>query len=254
MGSLNEKIVSGAAILGTMLSEVACPNVVRIMRTAGFEFMIVDCEHGYFDFSQIAALASVGRGFGLPIIVRVPTVERGFIAKVLDMGVDGLLAPMISRPVDAERLVRLAKYPPMGERGLSTTRAHTNYNPPGLDEYVKLANANIVIMVQIETLEAVANAGGIAAIEGVDVLMIGPNDLAASLGAPGKLDSAEMDDAISKAAVAAKECGKPCGIIDSRTGFLRKWRERGMTVVSCGSEVGMMMKAGKTMVADFNGK
>lgn len=253
MKTLKQKMSAGEVVLGTMLSELSSPNLVRILKTAGFEFIVVDCEHGYFDFSQLANIVSVGNGFNLPIIVRIPFIEREFITKVLDMGGDGLLSPMVNTVEDAECLVRFAKYPPLGKRGISTTRAHTDYNPPPLSEYLPLANQRTMVLAQIETKEAVGNAAAIAAVEGVDAVIVGPNDLAGDLGTPGRLDTPEMDAAVGAVVEAARSAGKACGIIDSKVPFLHKWRDRGMNVFSCGSEVGMVMKAAHGTIAEFRG-
>ncbi|MHC1772992.1 MAG: HpcH/HpaI aldolase/citrate lyase family protein [Flexilinea sp.] len=252
MTIFKEKVRNREVVLGTMISEMSTANVVRIMKAAGFEFIIVDCEHGYFDFSQLANIVSVGNGFNMPVIVRIPAIEREFVTKVLDMGSDGVLVPMINTVADAKKVVELVKYPPMGLRGISTTRAHTNYNPPALDEYIKIANEKTMIFVQIETKLGVENAERIAAVEGVNALMVGPNDLAVDMGAPGHLETPEMDYAITQVIVATGKANKSCGIIDSHMGFLKKWQCRNMNIFSCSSEVGMMMKSAKTINKEFN--
>lgn len=245
MTEMKHKLKNMEVTLGTMISEVATANIVRIFKTTGYEFVIVDCEHGYFDFSQLANIISVGNGFDISVIVRIPAIERGYIAKILDMGGDGLLAPMVNTAEDAKRVVQLAKYPPKGERGISTTRAHTNYNPPPLDQYVEIANQNTVVFVQIETMQGIENADEIAAVDGIDGIIVGPNDLAVNLGWPGHLETPEMDEAIGRVVKAAKKANKSCGIIDSHISFLKKWRENGMNIFSCSSEIGMMMKMAK---------
>jgi 2-dehydro-3-deoxyglucarate aldolase/4-hydroxy-2-oxoheptanedioate aldolase len=246
-----EKLNTRQVALGTMLSEIATANVARIMKTAGFEFLIIDCEHGYFDFSQLANIISVGNGFNIPVLVRIPLIERGYITKVLDMGGDGFLVPMVNTSEQARRVVEFAKYAPQGKRGISTTRAQTNYNPPPLSEYVKIANQRTILLVQLETKEAVSHAEAIASVEGIDALMIGPNDLACDLGKPGEVQTEEMMHLIRKVIEAAKKAGKPCGIIESKIPFLRTCRSEGMNIFSCGSEVGMMMKSAKAIVKEL---
>ena len=140
MIELKNKIVNRECVVGTMLSEFYTPNIIRLIKCIGYEFVFIDCEHGYFDLSQVANLAAVGKGFGIGVIVRVPSVQREFITKVLDIGVDGLLLPQIDNVELAKQAVYYAKYCPEGKRGLSTTRAHTDYNPPSVAEYVKKAN------------------------------------------------------------------------------------------------------------------
>ena len=253
MKSLKQKFIRNDAVLGTMISEFATPNLVRMLQTAGFEFAIVDCEHGYFDFSQIAAMVAVGNGFSMPVLTRIPVAEREYITKVLDMGGDGVLVPMVNTADDARKVVEYAKYVPLGKRGLSTTRAHTNYNPPPLKEYLPGANERTMVLVQIETAQAVENAMEIAAVDGVDALMIGPNDLAADFGYPGDLETDAMFAAIDRVVSATRESGTVCGMLASKLSYLQRCRERGMKIFGCGSEVGMLMKAAKSTVVDFHG-
>lgn len=248
MNTVKEKIRAGDFVLGTMVSEVACPNLVRIFKTAGFEYLIVDCEHGYFDFSQLAAMVSVANGFDIPLLVRIPVIDRGIITKLLDMGADGLLVPMVNTREQAEEIVSFAKYPKMGKRGVSTQRAHTNYAPPKLEDYFRLANDRTIIMVQIETREGLDHAEEIAAVEGIDAIVIGPNDLSIDLGVPGDLRSPQIRDAVDLVVRAAKKHDKAAGIITSDTSAIQECREKGMRVFSCDSEVGMLLKMAKRVV------
>lgn len=254
MTDMKNKVKARELLLGTMLSEVSNPNIVRILKTVGFEYIIVDCEHGYFDFSQIANIISVGNGFGMPIIIRIPAIEREFITKVLDMGADGLLVPMVSTEQEAEMVVKFAKYSPVGMRGLSTTRAHTNYNPPPLKEYIKIANDRTIIFVQIETKQGVENADKIAAVNGIDAVMIGPNDLAMDYGTPGILDSDSMMKAVSHIVRVSNSAGKASGMIASNVSYLHRCEDIGMSVFSCNSEVGMILNAGREVVNGFLNK
>ncbi len=251
MNHLKEKIIEGKTVLGTMLSEIATPNIARILSAGGFEYIIIDCEHGYFDYSQTAAVVGISNGIGLPVIVRIPKIDRECITKYMDMGADGLLVPMTGTAQDIRRVVEYAKYAPLGKRGISTTRAHTNYNPPPLLEYTRQANDRTILFAQIETREGIQNIDEIAAVEGVDAVIIGPNDLAADLGTPGNFSTPEMSGAIQKVIDAGRRAGKPSGIIASGIPFLQQCREKGMTLFSCNSEVGMIMMGAKSIINNF---
>ena len=159
MEQLKQKVTNRELTLGTMLSELAEPNIVRILKTAGFEFVIIDCETRLFSTIQTAALIGMGSCCGLPVFVRVPSTGREYITKVMDMGAAGLLVPMVNSAEDARQAVEYAKYTPLGKRGISTQRAHTNYAPPPLEEYLKMANQRTMIMVQLETRELLAILG-----------------------------------------------------------------------------------------------
>ena len=251
MNLLKERILNKQFVLGTMLSELATPNVARVLSAGGFSFLIVDCEHGYFDSPQVASIIGVAKGANFPVVVRIPEIKREVITKYLDMGADGLLVPMVSTKEDIETVVKYAKYAPLGQRGISTQRIHTNYAPPPLEEYMAFANQHTVILPQIETNEGVANIDEIAAVKGVDAIMIGPNDLAADCKTPGNFGTYLMKKNIAAVIAGAAKAGKPSGIISGNIPFLQDCRSQGMSVFSCDSEVGMLLKASKNIVKEF---
>ena len=251
MIELKNRIVNRDCVVGTMLSEFYTPNIIRLIKCIGYEFVFIDCEHGYFDLSQVANLAAVGKGFGIGIIVRVPSVQREFITKVLDIGVDGLLLPQIDNVELAKQAVYYAKYCPEGKRGLSTTRAHTDYNPPSVAEYVKKANKEIILLAQIESKEAVDNSYEIASLPGIDGIIVGPNDMAADMGKPGQTFTEEMQKQISTVIDNCVKLNKPCGIVDSNIDRLHFWQQKGMSLFCIGSEIHMMLKGGKENIKAF---
>lgn len=204
--------------------------------------MIVDCEHGYFDYSQVAALAAVGNGIHFPVIVRIPSVERDCIQKYLDAGVDGLLVPMLETKEQAGLLVRYGKYAPEGKRGISTMRPHSNYNPGSLQEYTSAANGRVMLFAQIETQRGVLNIDDITAVPGIDGIFIGPNDLACDLGTMGDFSTPAMETCITAVIGASKRAGLPSGIITSKTDLIKRCRRKGMTMFSCDSELGLLKK------------
>lgn len=251
MTMFQEDVRNGRMLLGTMISEIACPNIIRMMKAGGYEFVIIDGEHGPFTTEQMANLIAVGNGIGFPVLVRIPSIERGLITKILDMGADGFLVPMVNTKEDAQRLVQYAKYSPIGKRGISTTRAHTNYQPPPISEYMEQANKKTVLLTQIETKEAVSNAEEIAAVEGVDALIVGPSDLSSDLGDPGNLHTEEMSRCIAATVAAAKRSGKICGTVSANIPYLLECREKGMTLFSQSSELGMILGGAKRNVKKF---
>jgi 4-hydroxy-2-oxoheptanedioate aldolase len=251
MHLLKEHLNNKQFILGTMLSEVSTPNVMRMLKGGGFSYVIVDCEHGYFDYSQAAALIGIANGIQLPVIIRIPEIKREVITKYMDMGADGLLVPMTNTKEDIEQVVQYAKYAPLGQRGISTQRAHTEYNPPALGEYMKQANDRTIILAQIETRQGVKNVRDILSVEGVDAALIGPNDMACDCGTPGNFHTPLMQDNISAVIDAARELNKPSGIIASNISFLKECQEKGMTVFSCNSETGILLSGAKRIVNEF---
>jgi 2-keto-3-deoxy-L-rhamnonate aldolase RhmA len=244
-------IESDGSVLGSFLSEIAAPNLLRIMKSGGLQFVVIDCEHGCFDYSQVSAIAAVGNGIGFPVIVRIPSITREPVQKYLDAGADGLLAPMTDTVEQAKALAAYGKYAPTGARGISTTRPHSEYNPGKLSDYMQKANDRVMLFVQIETEQAVKAAFDIASVEGIDGLIVGPNDLASSFGQAGNLTSPRMWEAIQTVIAAASKNGKPSGIVASDMAFLKKCRTAGMSIFSCNSEVGLLRQQIKTVVGSF---
>jgi len=236
---------------GIMLSEFGNPNIIRIFERAGNDFAIVDDEHGCFDYSQVSGLITVANGIGLPIVIRVPGVTREYITKVLDMGADGILVPMVNKIEQAKEIVKYAKYTPLGARGISTTRAHTNYGVSNLCEYLDAANKRVNVCIQLETKEAVDRVEEFAAIEGIDSLFIGPNDLAGDYGIPGEVTSDKIFDAVSKVGAAAQKFGKPAGIITGNKKLLEFCIKNDFVYYSVGSELDLLMKGAKNKQAEL---
>ncbi len=246
---MKQKIKSGQEVLGAFLSEIAAPNLLRLMQAAGLDYVIVDCEHGYFDYSQVASLAAVGSGIHFPVIVRIPSISREVIQKYLDAGADGILVPMLETKEQAELLVYYGKYAPEGKRGISTMRPHSDYNPGKLTDYTVKANSRTMFFAQIETKKGVESIDDIVNVPGLDGIFIGPNDLACDLGCMGDFFTPEMKDCINRVIEAAKKVNLPCGIITSKTDFIKDCRKKGMTMFSCDSELGLLKKGIQDMRA-----
>ena len=251
--TLKQMLRDGEPIHGTMLSEVPLPNVVHMLYACGFQFLIVDCEHGYFDFSQVGGIQAAAKGLDLPVVIRLPDNNRAGIIKYLDMGAQGLLLPMTSTPEDIRLVAEMSKYPPKGKRGVSTTRPHNSYNGADFGAYMERANGCTTVFAQIETRAALARLDEILAVEGVDGVFIGPNDLSVDLGVWGQPESPLMQDAIQRVAHSCEKVGKVWGIITSNVSMIQQWQTRGMRISSCNSEVGMMLKGGREIISKLQG-
>jgi 2-dehydro-3-deoxyglucarate aldolase/4-hydroxy-2-oxoheptanedioate aldolase len=251
MNLLKERLNSNQFILGTMISEISSPNLPRMLKAGGFEFAILDCEHGSFDYSDASGIIGIANCINMPIVVRIPEIRREVITKYMDMGANGLMSPMTGCRKDIEALVQYAKYYPLGKRGISTQRAHTSYNPPKLSSYMEMANNETIVIAQLETKEGINNASDILSVEGVDCALVGPNDLACDLGAPGNFDTEEMKVCLNTVVAASKEQNKPCGIISGNIPFLKSCRDMGMTVFSCNSEIGIIISGSKKITKEF---
>ncbi|WP_127588264.1 HpcH/HpaI aldolase family protein [Paenibacillus koleovorans] len=253
MGPLKTKLSMRHEAIGTMLSELQTPNIARMLAASGFDFMIVDCEHGPFAYEAVSNLIAAARGGGISVLVRIPGVMRECILKYMDMGADGLVVPMVSGADTIAQAVSYAKYAPAGSRGVSTQRAHAGYSVDDLRVYMEAANAETVVFAQIETVEGLANAEDIAGTDGVDGLLLGPNDLLQELGVPGCYNDPRLAAAVGRVAEAAAAAGRCSGVITARADLIRLGREAGMRVISWNSEVGMLMQAAREGVARLRG-
>ncbi len=237
--------------MGAFISEFPAPNLVRLMQASGLDFAILDCEHGYFSDSQVAAIAAVANGIQFPLIVRVPNVNREHIQKFLDAGVDGILVPMLETVEQATSLVKFGKYFPEGARGVSTMRPHSNYNPGELKAYMHKANKGVMLYAQIETKLGIENADAIAKTPGIDGLILGPNDLSCDFGSPGEIATEEMMNAYKKVVADCNKHNKVSGIITTNMDVIHKCEKMGMSVFSCNSELGFISQAIKSMLKTF---
>lgn len=248
---LKNAIRDNKTVYGMMLSELAVPNVMRIVKNAGIEYVIIDCEHGYADFPQVAGLVAIANLVQLPVLIRIPEIRRELILKYLDIGADGLLVPMVETKEQAEQVLKYAKYMPKGERGVAFSRGHTGFTAPSIAPYFEEANAETLIMVQLETRKGIANAQEIASVEGLDAVIIGPADLSCDCGIPGKFHEDEMIGHYKAAIEAAKSEGKACGIIAGDNKLLVKCKDLGMSVFAGTNDVAALTKGVKTDIAAF---
>lgn len=237
---------------GIMINEIPFGNFPVLFRQCGLDFFILDDEHGGFDYREIYNIINASRLIGgIECIVRIPSNERRDITKFMDMGADSLLLPMTSRSEDIRKVVQYAKYAPIGERGISTMRAHTLYAPPPLLQYMESANARTKVYAQIETAEGVENIDEILSVEGVAGFLMGPNDLSASYGCLGNDRAEEILKAIEKTTASAKKIGKISGIITGNAAYLTKAKECGMQMFSKGSELSLLAEGIRRTVSSL---
>lgn len=230
---------------GTMLSEVPFVNFPIIVKNSGLDFLMIDCEHGAFDPSVISGIIMNSNLIGLDTVIRLPSNSRENIIKLADAGARGFLLPMANTKEDIATVVRYAKYSPVGERGISTTRAHTLYDPPSLIEYKKEANEKMRVYAQIETACGVENVEEILSVKGVDGVFVGPNDLSDDLGCIG--DKEPIYKCIDRVSCAAKSMGKTWGIITADRELIEYAKKCGVSAISMGSELNMLINGCKKL-------
>jgi 2-dehydro-3-deoxyglucarate aldolase/4-hydroxy-2-oxoheptanedioate aldolase len=212
----------GGVAVGTMMFEFATTGVARIAAEAGAEFAVFDMEHTGWSMETIRMLMATSRGAGLVPMVRVPTVQYHFIARVLDVGALGVVVPMVADAAQAKIIADSAKYPPLGRRGLAFGCAHDDYRIGDLNEVMRNANDEVLVMAQIETPGGVEQADAIAAVEGIDALWIGQYDLTNNLGIPAQFDHPEFQRATKVVLDACRRRGKIAVLSSGDVATLRR--------------------------------
>lgn len=245
-----EKIAMDKKIkAGTMLSEITFANFPVISKKSGLDFIIIDNEHGAYDYGILSHLVMNSNLCGMNTVVRIGDSSRGNITKLADMGVHGFLLPMTNCAEDIKQVVKYAKYKPVGQRGVSTTRAHTLYDPPSLGDYMVSANNEMRIYAQIETKSGVDNIDEILSVNGVDGAFIGPNDLSVDLDCVG--DKEKIYRCIETVSKSAQNLGKLWGIITTDNKLIDCAINCGVDMISFGSELNMLIKGCKSIKEMF---
>ncbi len=201
-------LVEDAPCTGLLIS-LPSPEIVEICVQAGFDWLFIDMEHGLSDFIDVQRMVQAAAG-RTGCIVRVPSNEPIWISKALDLGADGLIFPHINTAGEASACVRAALYPPLGSRSIGIARAQ-GYGVR-VRETVEKANAGITLIAQAEHIDAARNIESILEVPGIDAVFIGPFDLSASLGIPGRTDDVRVQDAIGTVLSAARIKHVPAGI------------------------------------------
>lgn len=209
--TLKSKIQAGQSTLAVWL-QLSTPSIAEIASLVGYDCLILDNEHGHASLETTVHMMRAAQAGEATCMVRVPGTDGDYLKRVLDSGAEAIMVPMVETAAEAKAIVDACRYPPKGRRGYSapTVRASGYGAAP---DYAKRANDNLLICVQIESDKAVANAGAIAAVDGVDLVFIGVADLSGSIGLLEQPGHAKVDAQITKAEKAVKKVGKPLGTI-----------------------------------------
>ncbi len=205
---LKSKIRRGELTIGTWIT-IPHPSVIEVLSTAGFEWVTIDMEHAAINISQAQTLIMAAQGKKMKAFVRVSANEPTPIKHALDAGADGVIVPMINTRADALKMVDHIYYPPIGKRGTGLARAQ-NYGI-GFEEYRRRLEKDIIVVAQIEHIQAIENIKSILSVEAIDATIIGPYDLSASMGKPGQYHLPEVKKTIEAYDTACIAMNKPRG-------------------------------------------
>lgn len=226
------RLLEGEVVYGTMVRMIRTPEVVPVLATAGWDYIVVDTEHCAFDSETLKDLSLVASYEPLSMLVRVPDKHYHQLAQTLDFGANGLVIPRVETEEQASVIVESTKYFPLGQRGASKTSIGARFPDCGTMEYLQWANNESLIVVQIESQLGVENADKILAFEGIDAVMIGPFDLSQSMGIPGEMDNPRLQDACRRVIEACQNNGVAPGIHLQSHEAVERWVGEGMRFIT----------------------
>jgi 2-dehydro-3-deoxyglucarate aldolase len=243
---LKRKLHGGQICIGGWIT-LADPVVAENLSHAGFDWLFVDTEHSPIPLDALQTQLLLAQRGGTPTLVRVPWNDPVMIKQVLDVGAEGILVPMVNSAEEARRAVEAAKYPPAGRRGWGP-RAASGFGRQA-NEYAQEANDRIVVITQVEHIDAVRNLDSILAVPGLDGVFIGPSDLSYSMGIPRQFEHPDLIAAIQEVARKARAAGVPVGgSVDSTFEETMRWLDWGMQFVTVGTDSDFMMEAAGAML------
>lgn len=248
------KIERNEKVLGTF-HEIGSATGVELLGYGGFDYVIVDTEHGPFDVESTQQFVRAAKGANITPFVRVKDGQRNSILKMLDVGAQGLIIPNIKTVEEVKELVDFGKYFPLGNRGVAPTSGSSfwtaDYATQGLDHYFEVSNKESLIIPQCETRECLENIEEIVAVEGVDGIFVGPYDLSTALGKPGQFGDQEIIDAIQHISDVCKKAGKMAFIYAGDVETAKKDYEIGYDSVCFGMDAMILINAVKSIVKEL---
>lgn len=224
--TLKQKLNDGEATVGPFVG-FPSPAMVETMGWMGFDFVVIDCEHGPMDFETAEHMIRAAELSGTTAILRIGLNEQQHIQRYMDAGAAGVMIPLINNAADGKKVVDAVKYPPMGKRGAFAGR-NANFGLQSMAEYIKESNEETFVSLQIETPEGIENADEIIATDNADAIFLGPGDLSVNFGIPGETMSDQVVNSIQdlheRITAADKHTGT-LGVTAEQTIF---WHERGI--------------------------
>ncbi len=243
--NVKDKLARNELVASMTVRLVRGVEIARIAKTAGFDMLYVDMEHASFSFETTGQICLAALSAGIAPFVRVPVNTAEFISRVLDGGALGVIAPHIVSAEEARAVVKAAKFPPLGERGAGRPFPHLEYrNFPAEEANAALNDATMVI-VQFESADAVEQADAIAAVEGVDMVMIGVNDMLASMGLAGQYEHPKVREAYARTIAACRKYGKHVGVggLSTRPKLAAEFVAMGARMISTGTDIQFLLAA-----------
>ncbi len=243
--TLRRKLGNGERTFGAWISS-GSPNAVDLLRNLPFDWFVIDMEHSPVGIETVGQMIQVLNGSVVTPIVRVGQTDQALIKAVLDAGAHGVLVPLVNSAEEAERAVRFSKYPPVGVRGLAAAKA-SDYGL-SLASYIRTANQETSVIVQIETAEALERVSEIVSVKGVDMAFVGPSDLTLNLGLVDDRSNPKVAEAMVKVVKACDDAGKVAGVMATSLDEARLAVKRGFRFIALASDVRYIAMGAKSFL------
>ncbi len=248
---LRDKLDRGLPVIGTF-SKITDPAVIEIMGLAGFDFAIIDMEHGPITVETAQNSVRAAELAGISPIIRVSSNDPVHILRCLDIGAEGVEVPQIRNADDARLMASSARFHPKGERGVCRYVRSARYSSMDRHEYFKMANERTITIAHLEGIESVKNLDEIMQVDGVDILFIGPYDLSQSVGVPGEVNNPLVLQQMEKVIAKAKSAGKLVGTFADDVESAKRWLKAGIMYVAISVDVGIFYNACKNIVTKLS--
>ena len=239
-----EKILNGELCLGVGLRQSRTVDIGKIMATCGYDWLFIDMEHNSMDIDIASQISVAAQDAGITPIVRVPDFAHHHATRVLDCGAMGVVFPHVENADIAKKLVSYCLYPPKGHRSMTGVLPQLDFKQQPIADVANTINDNMLIVIMLESPEAINNVDSIASIDGVDVILIGTNDLCMEMGIPGDYSNPKVKDAYSKVIEACNKYGKTPGMGGVyKEELMSEYINMGMKFILSGSDLSFMMQS-----------
>lgn len=245
---LKDKMRQGDFCVGPFL-KAGSPALIEVMGYAGLDFVLLDMEHGPQSYESLEHQILAAERVGIAPIVRVETITESAIIRPLDKGAAGLLVPHVDSGEMAQRVVQFSRFAPQGERGMDIYARAAQYGHLPKQEYLRKANEDSFLALQIEGLEGMHNLDAILAVPGSDVIFVGPYDLSQSLGLPGQIDHPEVIRTVEQIVTKVRQGGRHVGIYVDNVETARKWIRLGVQFIALSVDTAIYYQACKRLMA-----
>ena len=239
-----EKILKNELCLGVGLRQSRTVDIGKIMATSGYDWLFIDMEHNSMDIDIASQISVAAQDAGITPIVRVPDFAHHHATRVLDCGAMGVVFPHVENADIAKKLVSYCLYPPKGHRSMTGVLPQLDFKQQAIADVAHTINDNMLIVIMLESPEAIANVDSIAAVDGIDVILIGTNDLCMEMGIPGDYSNPKVKDAYSKVIEACKKYRKTPGMGGVyNEELMSEYINMGMKFILSGSDLSFMMQS-----------